>query len=326
MAELPQLTPLGEVWSYNNAGFYLAGRAVEVATGMSYEAAAKELVLDPLGMTMSFFFPAQVMTHRFAVGHIVKNGRPQVARPWPIARAANAAGGLASTARDQLEYARFHMGDGTAPDGTRLLGADLMQRMQTPAVATDGLGTYVGITWMLRDVGGERLVRHGGATHGQLSAFIMVPARRFAITVLTNANRGGELHGEITRWALERYLGLAEPEPEFRDLPPEALREYAGYYTGALSTSDVRLELREGGLVMHSILKGGFPYRDVAPPPAPPPVRVAICGDDTFVALDPPLKDARGEFLRRPDGAIQWLRFGGRIRARHPADVPPPPG
>ena len=28
MAEIEQLTPLGEVWSYNNAGFYLVGRAV----------------------------------------------------------------------------------------------------------------------------------------------------------------------------------------------------------------------------------------------------------------------------------------------------------
>ena len=35
LAVLPQLTPLGEVWSYNNAGFYLAGRVIEVHRGQA---------------------------------------------------------------------------------------------------------------------------------------------------------------------------------------------------------------------------------------------------------------------------------------------------
>src|SRR5215510_1431676 len=56
MVELPQITPLGMIWSYNNAGFYLAGRVIEVVTGRTYEAAVQDLVLDPLGMNMSFFF------------------------------------------------------------------------------------------------------------------------------------------------------------------------------------------------------------------------------------------------------------------------------
>ena len=30
--ELPQLAPPGEIWSYNNAGFTIAGRVIEVAT------------------------------------------------------------------------------------------------------------------------------------------------------------------------------------------------------------------------------------------------------------------------------------------------------
>ncbi|NJD59139.1 MAG: beta-lactamase family protein, partial [Anaerolineae bacterium] len=63
MAELPQLTPLGEVWSYNNSGFYLAGRVIEAVTGTNFEAAIKELVLEPLGMHMSFFFTDDVITH-----------------------------------------------------------------------------------------------------------------------------------------------------------------------------------------------------------------------------------------------------------------------
>ena len=69
MADLPQLTPLGKIWSYNNAGFGLAGRVIEAVTGQLYEDVARQLVLQPLGMAMSFFGAADSITHRCAVGH-----------------------------------------------------------------------------------------------------------------------------------------------------------------------------------------------------------------------------------------------------------------
>lgn len=91
VANLPQLTPLGEVWSYNNSGFYLAGRVIEVVTGRPFETAMQELILDPLGMKQSFFFAHDVITKRFAVGHNVKEDIPEVANPWSIGRAAHPA-------------------------------------------------------------------------------------------------------------------------------------------------------------------------------------------------------------------------------------------
>jgi CubicO group peptidase (beta-lactamase class C family) len=57
VARLPQIAPLGAVWSYNNAGFYLAGRLLETLTGQTYERAARDLVLDPLGMAHSSSSP-----------------------------------------------------------------------------------------------------------------------------------------------------------------------------------------------------------------------------------------------------------------------------
>jgi CubicO group peptidase (beta-lactamase class C family) len=41
IAKLPQFTPLGEVWSYCNTGFNIAGRLIEVVTAQSYEAAIR---------------------------------------------------------------------------------------------------------------------------------------------------------------------------------------------------------------------------------------------------------------------------------------------
>ena len=69
MFELEQLAPLGKVWSYNNAGFSLAGRIVEVVTQKTYQEALKEMILEHLGLQNTFFDPGDLITYRFAVGH-----------------------------------------------------------------------------------------------------------------------------------------------------------------------------------------------------------------------------------------------------------------
>src|SRR5512143_854964 len=51
MAALPQLTPPGAFWSYNNANFWVAGRVIEVVTGQPWESAIRQLVIEPLGMS-----------------------------------------------------------------------------------------------------------------------------------------------------------------------------------------------------------------------------------------------------------------------------------
>ncbi|MBN1316212.1 MAG: beta-lactamase family protein, partial [Anaerolineales bacterium] len=69
MARLEQLAPVGTLWSYNNAGYYLAGYIIELVTDKKYEDALRELVLDPLGLAHCFFDPGKMMTYPVAVGH-----------------------------------------------------------------------------------------------------------------------------------------------------------------------------------------------------------------------------------------------------------------
>jgi CubicO group peptidase (beta-lactamase class C family) len=313
MADLQQLTPLGEVWSYNNSGFYLAGRVIEVVTGASFETAMKELVFDPLGLKMSFFFAHDVITHRFAVGHEVVDKQPRVARPWAIGRAAHPAGGIICTVKDLLRYARFHMGDGLASDGTRLLSQESLALMQTPLFPSTGI-SMMGLAWSIITIGETKMIIHGGGTNGQTTLLRIVPSRQFAVAVLTNSDEGDALNFEIANAATKEYLGLSLPEAIPMDLPEETLLSYAGSYDSAGSLCEITL--RDGGLVLQITPKGGFPTPDAPPPQAPPPVRVALYAEDRVIVLDEPMKDARGEFLRNPDHSIAWLRLGGRIHAR----------
>jgi CubicO group peptidase (beta-lactamase class C family) len=319
MRELPQLTRPGELWSYNNANFWLAGRVIEVVTGKTWEEALRDLVLGPLGLRRSFFFADEVITHRFAVGHHVRAQHTSVARRWSYPRR-RPSGSIISSARDQLRYARFHMGDGATPSGERLLSAEAMAAMQTPLVARDLRGGMMGLTWMLDDIAGTRIVRHGGSTNGQRSAFLMVSARGFAMTLLTNADRGAILHREVTRWALKHCLGLEAPDPVLDNPPSGELVEYAGRYeTPAcalnIALPDIALVLRDSSLWISFTARGGYPTKE-SPQPAPPAARLAFSGPDRVMALDHDAEDQHGEFLRDAQGRITWFRWGSRIRAR----------
>jgi CubicO group peptidase (beta-lactamase class C family) len=320
MADVPQLTPLGEVWSYNNAGFCLAGRAVELATGLTFERAVQELLLEPLGLARTFFFAEDVVTHQVAAGHVALDDGPRVIRPWLVPRAGHAMGGLISCVDDLLRWARFHLGDGTAPaDGaagpTRLLRRETLDHMHAALAPAGSLADAIGVAFQTSHVADVPTVGHGGNWLGQLSSLRLVESRDFAVVVLTNGHRGAELHGEVTAAALEAHLGLAPPPRRLLDLPADRLGEHAGAYQAVID--DVVLSIRDGALVLEQIRRLDLmAARPLTPPP--PSVRLGFVAEDRVVGLDPPYTGARGEFLRAPDGQIVWFRWGGRIHRRQP--------
>jgi CubicO group peptidase (beta-lactamase class C family) len=307
IAKLPQFTPLGEVWSYCNTGFNIAGRLIEVITGQSYEAAIKEMILNPLDMRMTFFFPHDVMTHRFAVGHEVVEKQAKVARPWPIGRAGHPVGGVVSTVVDLLKYARFHMSEGSG-----LLKSGTIKLMQTPRLSATGLDVF-GLSWFITPIGDTPVLRHGGATHGFTADFAFVPARQFAITTLTNSSEGSTVYVDLRVNAIKSYLGIAWPVTPHLAMTEEQLAPYAGQYDAP--EDRVELTIQNGNLILLSHPKGGFPTPDVPPGETPPPTRLAFWDEDKIIALDEPFKGSRGEFLRNPDGSIAWFRFDSRVHA-----------
>ena len=311
MAELEQITPLGEIWHYSNSSFALLGRLIEVVTGKTYEAATRELLFVPLGMTRSCFSAGEAITHRVAIGHVIVDEKPTVARPWAFPRAATPVGGIVSTANDLMRYARFHLGDGRAPDGARLLSRESLDLMRTPLADAD-LDRKVGVSWFIRSVGGVRLQYHGGVAIGQQGVLMLAPDRGEAITVQTNSARGGLLHQDVTTWWQRQRLKLSVPEPVYIELETARYKEYADRYRAELS--DAELELSDTGLVYRTFSHNKL---NVQPkPPDPPPSRVAFTSDARFTLLDGPLKDTRGEFLRGPDGLVRYLRVGGRVYRR----------
>jgi len=324
MKNIRQVTPLGATVSYNNASLSVAGRIIEKITGTAYEAAIRDLVLAPLAMNDTLFFMTEIMTRRFAVGHTQEDdGTIKPSRVWAIPRANAPAGGMSATARDQLRWARFHLGDGTTPDRTRLLSAESLKRMQQPTVSMPGsaIGDHVGISWLLRDVGGARLVTHGGTTHGQHSEFVMSPEHNFTLISMTNCGPNGpKFNDQLLTWALEQYLGVTEEEPVPVQLDDDALARYVGTYETIVVICQITAQ--EGQLVVKLKVKpemaetirdaGGDPEE-----PQPDMLLGLLAHDgDRFVITDGPAKGMKGYFARDAAGTVSGVHLGGRLATR----------
>jgi CubicO group peptidase (beta-lactamase class C family) len=308
MAGLEQLAPAG-VFSYNNVSLIVAGRVIEVTSGRPYRDAVRDLLFAPLGMTHSAFDAADVLYERLAAGHTVRDGAAVRVRAR-LSESTNGdpVGGVRSTANDLLRYARFHLGDGTAPDGTRLVPAAALAAMREPRVRVGPAG-HVGLAWFLDERGGVRIAGHGGATVAHMSQLTLVPERGAAFVILTNGANGVRLCAELQEWLLRSWLGLP-PRPRPAALEPQPdVRPFAGRYWAPLS--DIELAPEDGALVLRLTWKG-----TVAERPTPPPLRLAFIGPDMVAGADPSDAPPAGDFLRGSDGSVAYFRWGSRARKK----------
>ena len=308
MAALEQVVPAG-VFSYNNVSLTLAGRIIELVSGRPYRDAVRQLLFAPLGMDHSAFDPAELLYERLAAGHTVREGAAVRVR-GRLSDSSNGdpVGGVRSTVNDLLRYARFHLGDGSAPDGTRLLPAAALAAMREPRVSIGPVG-HVGLSWFIEDRDGTRLAAHGGATVAHMSQLVLLPRRGVAIVILTNGANGVRLCAELQEWLLASWLGVApRARPPRLEQQPD-LAPYAGRYWAPLS--DVELVAEDGALTMLLVWKGS-----VAERPTPPPVRLEFTGPDTVISGAPSEAPPMGDFLRATDGSVAYFRWGSRARRR----------
>jgi CubicO group peptidase (beta-lactamase class C family) len=302
-AGLPQLFAPGEVFSYNNAGMLLAGHLAATVAGVDYEELVRTRILAPLGLASSFFRPAEVLRRRHALGHLLRDGAPVVAPMVGLTRDAGPAGGLWSSARDQVTWARFHLTGHTR--GASPLGDATRVAMTAPQRRAALPYETVGLTWLHTRHGRATLTRHDGNVSGvQISELVMLPERRFAVTVLSNGPGGGQLVPRIVDFCLERFAGLPRlpPRPVQEPAEVDAQRYLGRYDAGQLSFTFTR-----GADGLRASVRHGEH--------GPPPIRLVFTGQDEFAhAAD--TRAPLGRFLCDPDGRCRAVELGGRTAVR----------
>lgn len=238
MADLPASHPLGATMSYCNAGFVVLGRLIEVLRDATWDQVLRERLLQPLGLDAAGTLPEEALLWGAATGHLTPPGAPEpiVAPQWGLSRNAGPAGLIHARARDVLAFARMHLADGVAADGTRLLSVASARAMREPQVEVPDrwtLGGHWGLGWILPSWDEHRLFAHDGGTIGQSAYLRVLPGDTdLAVALLTNGGEMRELYQDLFGEVFEQLAGVSlpprlDPPAEPPSYEPE---KYVGRY------------------------------------------------------------------------------------------------
>jgi CubicO group peptidase (beta-lactamase class C family) len=213
LAEFPMISAPGSAYGYSNASSIVSGLLIERHTGLAWDDALKQHLLDPAGLTESVSIFDELPFFRIATGY-----RPGPARPgreWTWGRGMAPTGTtLATTARDLARFGRIFLDRGRAKSGRELLSNDAIVAMRSPIVRVPSqmfaqdwcLGPYRKV-W-----GGTELWGHGGTTQNGSSTLLWIPELDLSIAVVVNTpSRGYPFASEVFRAVLAERYGLAMP-------------------------------------------------------------------------------------------------------------------
>ncbi len=307
-ATLAQQVPPDTTFSYCNTGFNLVGRVVEVLLGQSYEQAMRERIFEPLGLEQATFFAEEAILRHAAVGHLTPaDEEDRVARPYPLARNTNPAGGIITDVAELLRFAAAHLGLVDIPSpfpspATRLA----MRERQVAITPTTGRG----LTWSLERRGDEPVVGHSGATNGFKASLLLLPERNAAIAMLTNGENGIYTERDIERAILAKGYGIVDTDPEPIALGAGIARRVVGEYHAMLTELTVAGD--DDGLTVTTVGLNPFNHERSKPVTAP----IVPVGDDTFIVSEGVRTGTTLQFLPGADGRFTMLRAGGRVALR----------
>lgn len=189
----PTSFPAGERFSYNNAGFVVLALIAERLASSTLPRLVDELVLQPAGMTHTFFARSDETPQGAAIGYLASDGLRTNILHMPLVGAGD--GGLTTTADDlHLLWRALYEG--------RVVEEPTLRLMTTPhselpsGRACYGLGVWLGA--------GNDTVTFEGCDAGISARSSTSPSARTTMTVLANDAEGAWSVAEL----LEHQLGL----------------------------------------------------------------------------------------------------------------------
>jgi CubicO group peptidase (beta-lactamase class C family) len=201
-AELPARFRPGERYEYNDAGFILAGLAIEAVTGRPYDAVVREEVFDVAGMADTAIEALDHEPARLATGYMTDETAPAgwKSNVFSVTAMGMPDGGMITTARDLARLIDALLGG-------RLLSPALFAAMTTPQVPPDAAEAYGYGCLLGLEAGRVATIGHGGSDPGVSALLVHHLAAATTIVTICNQDRGA--------WAANREiqaaLGLPTP-------------------------------------------------------------------------------------------------------------------
>ncbi|MGH8131723.1 MAG: serine hydrolase, partial [Steroidobacteraceae bacterium] len=214
-------------FAYDNVLYMVAGQLIEAVTGETWEKFTAEHVLKPAGMLHAtsdeperFANPDRAYPHARMDGGMRGVGTQQrLDERDELGRNGTPAGGLTVSANDMARWLMIQLDGGLLPDHAgRLFSETAHQQMWKPMVlqpipdypaplkALQPRFNAYALGWDVRDYGGAKIVWHGGAVFGFLTAAVLIPEKRVGFSIEINSE-DGEIIGGLMYELLDHYLG-----------------------------------------------------------------------------------------------------------------------
>ena len=215
-------------YAYDNVLYMVAGQLIEAVTGESWEKFTAEHVLKPAGMLHStsdaesrFAAADRAQPHaRMDAGLRGAGTQERLDERDEFGRMAAPAGGLAVSANDMARWLLIQLQGGELPGHSgRLFSEQAHAQMWKPEVlqpvaplpeplkATQSMFSTYALGWDVADYRGAKLVWHGGAVFGFLTAVVLLPEKHVGFCIEINSEDGELIRGLMYE-LLDHYLGL----------------------------------------------------------------------------------------------------------------------
>lgn len=300
----------GTVTKYSNAAIALAGRLLELESGVPFAEVMRRDVLAPSGMTGATFAPDSAHHARRARGTMwTLDGRTFAAPTFPLGL--GPASELSASMLDLGQFLRMLFAGGVGPGGRVLQEETLRAMWGEGAGAASGL---FGLGFALSELDGARRVGHGGWHYGFATELAALPDERLGVALSATIDGGNAVTSRIADEALRimraARAGRPLPAPLMTTvIPPERRRQLDGTYRGRGRT--VVLEDRLGDLWLDD-LRGAFPI-------------LLRALDDSTLFADGRLHYGTRVTLHRTASGIRTLHYASDTLVLVPDARPAPP-
>jgi len=212
------VTSFRSSFAYQNNLHLWAAELVEKKTGLVWEEAVRQRLLEPLGMSESTFdFATYDSNPNHALGHVPQSDGSLWTIPpdWPYrgwVAVYAPTGGLCSSVSDMTKWIALQLGNGSY-GGQLILKPETVQTIRAPRIymgtVPTGVASYA-MGWVFQSSPQTPWYWHNGETIGMHAIVAIYPECNLGLVVLTNAS-GNKIPECLAQRLLELYFG-AEPQ------------------------------------------------------------------------------------------------------------------
>lgn len=244
LADCGTLFEPGTFSHYTNPGFTLAGRIIELLTGLPFNEALEREIYATVGMPNSCTSATQAILRRTAIGAFADPAtggvKPSHLFMLPVSAAPAGATPIV-TASDLIAFGRTHLNHGVAPNGTRVISRESAELMQTPSF---GIGTpnceASGLGWRLTPIAGTMALGHGGGSPGGTSSLVVFPELDLIVVGFGSGPGSTAMHDAVIATVLREMAGRSVEAPYQVTAAPTDLTPYEGEYRHFQSRTTIK--------------------------------------------------------------------------------------